>query len=153
MKRIEDTLAGALKYAYRLLAKRDRSLKELREKLLEKGFSTASAEEAVRRLEDEGYLNDRKTAEAFKRYALNNKHLGRFGIKAFLVKMGIGEDLADELSGQDGEYIETAKLLAENKLKMLKKCDGDTKRRRIYGLLARRGFDSETIGNIIKSLV
>ncbi|TAN45675.1 MAG: regulatory protein RecX [Nitrospirae bacterium] len=152
MKRIEDTPAVALKYAYRLLAKRDRSVKELRGKLLERGFSGETTDLAVKRLEDDGYLNDRRTAEAFKRYALNNKHLGRFGVRSFMLKRGIDEDIADELSGRNEDYIETAKAFTEKKMKLLKKCDIDTKRRRIYGLLARRGFDSETINSIIKSL-
>lgn len=153
MKRIEDTAAGALKYSYRLLAKRDRSVKELRDKLLEKGFSGETTDLAVKRLEDDGYLDDRRTAEAFKRYALNNKHLGRFGVRSFLIKRGIGEGLADELAGHEDDYIATAKTLVTRKLKLLKDCDKDTKRRRIYGLLARRGFDGETINDVIKYLV
>jgi len=149
----EDSRDSALRQAYKLLSYRDRSEKEIIDRLLLKGFSRGIAEDAVAFLNNKGFINDRKTAESFRRYAVENKGLGRKGVVQYLVNRGIPEDIAEETAGEESDYLDTAKRIVEKRLVLVKDCDAGTVRRRLWGLLLRRGFTGETISILMKDII
>jgi regulatory protein len=149
LKRFEDSLEDALKYAFRLLGHRDRSEKEMYEKLSLRGFSEKAAEGAVVYLRDRGFLNDMRFAEILKKDAIERKHLGRRAVKSYLMNKGISDDIANVILGDDDDYFDAAKNLIEKKLRNAKAYDENTKRR-LWGMLSRRGFSYNTINRALK---
>jgi regulatory protein len=150
VERQNRDLQGALRYSFRLLNYRDRSLNELFCRITEKGFSEDIANEAINRLKDSGLVDDRKFAEALRRDSLNRKHLGRKGTLHYITAKGISREIAEEVIGDESDYIETAERLVEKKLKLMAGLQVEVKKRRLYGLLSRRGFSHDIAIRIIK---
>ncbi len=149
MKIFEDSLEGALKYAFRLLGYRDRGEKEMHEKLSLKGFSGNTALKAIEYLKERGYIDDRRFAELLRKDALTRKYLGRRAVKSYLMNKGISDDIASAILGNDNDYFDAAKKLIEKKLRNAKIYDENTKKR-LWGMLSRRGFSYDTISMALK---
>lgn len=152
MKGFDDNLESALKSAFRLLGYRDRSEKEICERLAKKGFSRKTIEGVVSHLKERDFIDDRRLAEALKRHAVEKKHLGKRGTKSYLIKRGIPLEIAAGISGDEDDYLDSAKSLVEKRLQHMKGYDTATIKRRLWGLLARRGFSNETIHRVIKTI-
>lgn len=150
-KDFEDNIQNALRHAFRLLGYRDRSEKEMYEKLARKGFSENIAEEAVTYLKDKGFIDDRRFAEILKKDAVERKRLGKRGTRHYLINKGIADDIVDDVLGNDDDYLDAAKSLVERKLRNVKDYDEETIKRRLWGMLSRRGFSYDTINKVLKS--
>ncbi|MCE1245668.1 MAG: recombination regulator RecX [Firmicutes bacterium] len=92
----ESDLKKALFAAYKQLGYRDHSAKELREKLLNKGFTPEIADAAVEQMISYGYINDADYAKGLIRRCQISKKIGVFRIKQELKKRGIPDDLIGE---------------------------------------------------------
>lgn len=149
----EDNIqsAFALKYALRLLGYRDRSEKEMHEKLIKKGFSDKVAHETVAYLRDKGFIDDKRFAEILRRDAIERKHLSKRGTRHYLINKGIADDIADDVLGKDDDYLDAAKNLVEKKLRNIKDYNEEKLKRRLMGMLSRRGFSYDTIKRVLKS--
>lgn len=150
MKDLEDTAGRALKYAFKLLGYRDRSRKEMFDKLALKGFSKNTAEETVAFLKERGFIDDNRLAAILKKDAVERRHLGKKGLRSFLLKRGIAREVIDAISVDEDEYIYSAKRLAEKKLKHLKNYNEETVKRKLWGMLERRGYSSDNIKTVMK---
>ncbi|MFO0752856.1 MAG: regulatory protein RecX [Thermodesulfovibrionales bacterium] len=151
MKVFEDTAKSALQHAFKLLGYRDRSEKEMRGKLAQKGFSEGVIGETLRLLKEKRFIDDGRLAEILKRDAVERRHFGRRGAKGYLLKRGIPGDVADAVLGGADEYLDAARELVEKKLKTLKGYDREAVRRKLWGVLSRRGFSSDVIRQAMKS--
>lgn len=149
---MDDRFEGALKYALRLLGYRDRSLGEMRQKLTAKGFLPDVVDRTLSYLEEKAFIDDRKLAELLKRDAVETKHLGAQGVRNYLMRRGIARDIADAMSAANDDYIAAAMRLAEKKVRSMRHLDGGTIKRRLWGLLARRGFTSDEIEQVLKEI-
>lgn len=145
--------SGALRYAYRLLNYRDRSERELRERLERKGYAADEVDGVVEALRAQGFVDDRRLAAVLRRQAVEAKHLGRKGTAQFLLRRGIPPDLVSEVSGSDDDYLDSAvNLLRKKTRKAPRDLDEETEKRRLWGALSRRGFSSEMIRQAMKYL-
>jgi len=149
----DDNFSGALKYALRLLGYRDRSLSEMRQKLTAKGFLPDVVERTLSYMEERALIDDRKLAELLKRDAVETRHLGARGVRNYLVRRGIAKDMADAMSAAHDDYLGTAMRLAEKKVSSMRHLDDGTIKRRLWGLLARRGFSPDEIQQVIKEII
>lgn len=147
----EDSAESALKYVYKLLSYRDRSEKEVREKLLRKGFTGKVVEDTLTYFKENRFIDDRKFAEALKKDAAENKFLSRIGTRDYMINKGIPADIADELLNPDDAYMDTAQRLVEKKLRHMKGLDEQTIKKRLWGLLSRRGFSYDIAYKILRS--
>jgi regulatory protein len=144
-----DDFTKAIQYSCKLLNYRQRSEKELIERLKRKGFDAWAAGEAVRHLKDSGYLDDGALARTLRREAEDVKFLGLSGAKYYLMRMGISGGMADEaLSGYD--ELAPARKLMDRKLRTLRGYPRAVARRRLYGLMRRRGYSSDTVRKTLK---
>jgi regulatory protein len=150
-KDFEDNIQNALRHAFRLLGYRDRSEKEMYEKLTRKGFSEKVSGETVVYLRDKGFIDDRRFAEILKRDAVDRKHLGKRGARNYLINRGIAGDIVDDVLGDDDDYFDAAKRLVERKLRNMKDYDSEKIKRRLWGMLSRRGFSYDTIKKVLQS--
>ncbi len=148
-KDFEDNIQNALRHAFRLLGYRDRSEKEMYEKLTRKGFSEKVSGETVVYLRDKGFIDDRRFAEILKRDAVDRKHLGKRGARNYLINRGIAGDIVDDVLGDDDDYFDAAKRLVERKLRNMKDYDSEKIKRRLWGMLSRRGFSYDTIKKVL----
>lgn len=140
----------ALEYAYRLLNYRQRSIRELRNRLHLKGYGEAETEEAVERLKELGFLDDPVFARSLRHRAEEYKHLGRVGAKGYLRRMGIAP--AETEAALDGyDELIVARRLVEKKLRNMGPLSDKKVRRRLSGYLQRRGYSSATIRKVLNS--
>jgi len=136
--------------ALNMLAFRARSVSELRRQLLSKDEPPADVEAAITRLLEQRLLNDEDFARQFARVKLTGAGASRFKIIQELGRKGIAKPMAEEaldaLRESDGlDASENIHRVAEKKWRTLTKLDEQTARRRLYGFLARRGFNPDEI--------
>ena len=140
----------ARKKALAFLEIRDRTQKELLERLLRCGYDETAAEDAVRYAQSFGYIDDRKYAL---HYILRHKDdKSRRKIQADLYGKGISPDILDEAweeAEPDGRE-ETGLIERE----ILKKYPQDSalspsRMRSLMGSLARKGFSYDDIAEAV----
>ena len=133
-----------------LLALRGRSVAELRRKLIQKGEDAAAVDEVIAKLVDQRLLDDAEFARQFARAKVVGAGASRRRISAELARKGVARGVADKAIDELGETegIDLAGAInrvAEKKWRSLSKLDAETARRRLYGFLARRGFNPDEI--------
>lgn len=153
-RKSKDSNAEARAYALKLLGYRSRSKKEMIGKLRRKGFDDAQVSSTIKYLSDIGLMDDESLASDLYRYSAEYKSLGKNGIRQFLMKRGISKDLIDKtLLEHNAETEEkTAFGLAERRLKLLKNYPEDVIKRRLWGMLQRRGFSYDLIKRVVNSI-
>ncbi len=77
--------------ALTLLSYRKRSKQELKQRLIEKGFSLPNIEDTIHYLESKQYINDRDFAESFARDKVHNTAMGPLRLSVELKKHGIDQ--------------------------------------------------------------
>lgn len=135
--------------ALNLLASRACSSTELRRKLVEKGEPAPLADQAIERLKELGLLND----EEYARQVARGRLLGgasKRRVQQELWRRGVARETVDDAVAEVVEQEEVdeesaAVKVARRKAATLMKVDAPTRRRRLYGFLARRGYDHAAI--------
>ena len=130
--------------ALALLEFRDRTERELRQKLKEREYSAGEIEETVLFLKEYRYLDDEAYAGRYIRSCAARK--SRRQIRADLERKGVSREVID-LQLQEEEVDEDSqirKLLQKKGYEPGKRLEA-TEYRRIMGTLGRRGFSGEAI--------
>jgi regulatory protein len=144
-------LEAAKQKAYRLLALRPHSEKELEKKLREKGFPAVVIKETLEKLHDLKYLNDASFAVSLARNLAVNKLWGNRKIIASLREKGIAADLIDlsmEQARQELPEEEAIDVLIKKKTAKKKPSAFDVKeKQKIFQTLMGRGFPPGLILN------
>jgi SOS response regulatory protein OraA/RecX len=139
--RAELRRAEALSLAGRALARRDLSRRRLAERLERAGVSTEAGQRALGALVDAGAVDDARVAK-LRAASLAERGWGNAAIAGRLEGEGLGEEeIHAALAGMAHERERAA---------MLAKPLSDP--RRAWTLLARRGFDPETIEAVLGTL-
>lgn len=149
---IVDEAANFTTYerAVRLLAARSRSVSELRRRLIQAKEEPARVERALARLTDQGFLDDRRYALQLARARVQEQGVSTRRFRQELFERGVAREAADEAienleeEGGIDEAAAIEKLLAR-KARFLTGVDSATRQRRLWGFLARRGYDSDAI--------
>ena len=100
-------------YALRLLAGRAHSQGELREKLRRRAARAAAVDEALGRLKEDGYLDDRKFAEGFAAARLANTKLGRGRVVRDLRQRRVAPSLAEQTVRQVYQNVDEEALIED----------------------------------------
>jgi regulatory protein len=141
----------ATQYALKLLSYRGRSVKELQERLRAKGIPESAISSAIGYLKDIGLIDDVSLAESLKREAQATKMLSRKGAKKYLFSRGIPRDIIDSVfSDEENADVDNARRFVNKKMRVLGGYPSEIVKRRLYGLLSRRGYSSETILKVLK---
>jgi regulatory protein len=129
---------------------------ELRRKLMRGEYGETIVDSVLDDLLRMGYLDDARFAKTKALSAAEHKHHGRRRAFVELLKAGVKKDVAeaalDDVYEQSGS-LASARLLAEKKAASLKKLEPVVARRRLAGMLQRRGFDYETIKPVIDQVL
>ena len=140
----------ARKYAMNALGRRALSCGELADRIRRRGHSQSVAAQVVGELVARGYLDDLAYARAVIRSERARKPAGPALLGAKLLKKRVDRAVIDRaIAEADADYdqVEAAVALAERRLRTaaMQKADAETRKRRLWGLLARRGFNVDTI--------
>jgi len=138
-----------------MLEARARGVAELRRLLIKKGEPEADVDEAIARLRAAGVLDDANFARQLTRSKALGAGLSRRRIQQELSKRGVARDVSDEAIGQvfDEEGVDedaSIERVARKKMRMLMKVDSQTRKRRLYAFLARRGYDADDILRVLR---
>ncbi len=131
-------------YAAKLLSFCDRSEKEIREKILKKGYSEAECEEAIAFCREYGYIDDTRFAEHFVHDAVQLKKLGKSRIVMELRQKGVDPDTVQEALEDIGDEKELLKSEMQRRFGDLDFSDKKVKNK-VFGYFARRGFKPRDI--------
>jgi regulatory protein len=149
---LEPKRTDAKAHALRLLTIRDRSEKELKDRL-ESRFSQEETLEALDYLKKLGYLDDLRFAENYVQYRNRNRPTGNYLLQFELRNKGVADDYIEQvLNPPDVEY-ELALSLARQRLGRLEKVEALARVRKLYGLLQRRGFPAHLARRAVGELL
>ncbi|HZE26010.1 MAG TPA: RecX family transcriptional regulator [Terriglobales bacterium] len=143
-------------YAVGALARRMRTVAELKRLLrqrveAETEFGQTLVELIVRRLKDQGYLNDAKYAAAYSSLRRDNQKFGRMRVVTDLKAKGVHGEVIDlAVSTTYDEVNEEKQARAYLHRKRVQKPQEQKQAARIFRLLTRAGFRSKTIFMILK---
>jgi regulatory protein len=98
-------LEGLMNFAGRSLARRAQSLSELRLRLKQRAARQEDVAEAIARLKEAGFLNDRKFADSFANWRRENQGLGKARVMRDLMSRRVAPALAKQ--AVDGAFANT----------------------------------------------
>lgn len=145
----------ALRQAMNRLNRRAMSRRDLDKKLQGLEYEQAVREQVLDRLTEMKFLDDEAYARALIDATLRRKPAGPQLLRQKLYQKGIDRSLIEKLVGAatDAQDLAPGAVeLARKKLRSMQRLDIDTRKRRLYGLLARRGFNPDTISSVMAEL-
>lgn len=157
----KDLYQRFLSYAFWLLGRRAYSKSEIIKKLqlkakklkLEEEESESLKNKVVSRLEELNYINDAKILENYFEYRLPARPAGKYIFLNEMRRRGI--DVSAAKTAWDSRRIDEEKLAEEfiaGKIERFKSLDLQKRKKRIAGLLARRGFSTDTVWSVLEKL-
>ncbi|MEO0050130.1 MAG: RecX family transcriptional regulator [candidate division WOR-3 bacterium] len=146
---LEEQYRLCRNYAFLLLSYKARTEKELKERLEKKGYSPVVIARVLERLKELGLADDEKLTKDYVEERIRIGHKGKWRVKQELLKRGVAKEKVEQALRDAPDETEAAMMVLEHFLPRYQRLDEETKLRRIYGLLARRGFSPETIKNVL----
>jgi regulatory protein len=149
-----DAIDRAVSTAMRALEQRMQTGRELRTRLLRKGFDNETIDAALAKLSDVGYLNDERFAELWIENRLAHRPRGKRMLEQELRQKGIDRQIVDEtVAGMDIDDRAAALELARKRLKSVQSLPLDVQKKKLTGILARRGFDYGVIRATLETVL
>ena len=150
-----DPESVARNIGLRLLTAAPRSRRQLADAFERRGVPSDVAERVLDRFVEVGLLDDAEYA----RLVVHSQHVDRGlsgrALRFALRKRGIDGELAEaavsELSADDVEG--TARALVARKLRAMVGLNRETRVRRVWGLLARKGYSPSLIARLVREMV
>jgi regulatory protein len=143
-------------YAVGALGRRMRSVAELKRLLrprvdAETEYGQTLLELVIRKLKDQGYLNDSKYAAAYSSFRRDNEKFGRMRVITDLKIKGVhGEVIEKAVASVYDEVSDEKQARDFMRRKHLVKPENQKQTARIFRQLTRAGFTSKTIFKILK---
>lgn len=136
-------------------AYRDRSQKEVEDKLLEMRMIPAAREEIIIKLMQEDFLNEERFARSFVRGKFRIKKWGRYKIQQELKARDISSPIIKLAMTEIEEsvYTNTLYKLAEKKLNLLSKEDKFKLKKKLSDYLIRKGYESPLVYEVTEDLI
>jgi len=146
-------------------ALRERSIKEVRKKIIELGAMEDKALLIIEKLKEEGFLNEKRYVAAFARGKFRNKKWGKKKIEIELKKQGITKELLEkglnEITNTD--YLQVLDGLLLKKWKLLKAKSGNTDysdkdlfipaMQKLINYAVQKGFEYDLIVDRVKKIL
>lgn len=141
-----------------MLEARARGVEELRRRLVKKGEPEPDVDAAIERLRANGLLDDANFARQLTRSKALGAGLSRRRIAQELAKRGVdravsAEAIAEVFEDEDVDEDASLERIARKKMRTMSTLDATTRERRLFGFLARRGYESGAIQRIVRRLV
>ncbi|MFH1570738.1 MAG: regulatory protein RecX [Gemmatimonadota bacterium] len=143
----------ARQLALQYLASRDRTEQELRQRLTRRGCAAPAIDAAMERLVAARLVNDEALARRYVEGRMSERPAGAPRLALDLRRRGVGRTIIDRVLAEFAGRIGTEEAAADLLRRVAKRyrgLDSSTARRRMYGMLARRGFDPETTARAVE---
>ena len=141
--------ARTLQRAVKLLAAKPRSIAELRERLLEKEWTTKEAvDAAIAKLSEYGYVNDEQFAQSFAAARVRQKPIGRTRLARDLQMKKVPKDLADAAIKATYEETPEETLIDEaigKRVRLRGRPETREETKSLFDHLLRRGFSYDLV--------
>jgi regulatory protein len=144
-------------YAVGALARRMRTVAELKRLMRarvedpESEYAETLVELVIRRLKDQGYLNDSRYADYYSSMRRDNQKLGRLRVITELKTRGVHGSIIEKAVGTAYDGVSEEKQAREYlRKKRLERPKDQKQTARIFRQLARAGFGSKTIFTILR---
>jgi regulatory protein len=137
----------------KMLARRELSEAQVRQRLAARGHDADAVEAAVTRLRAERALDDARVAEAIARTESAVKHRGKMRIRLQIERAGIAGPLARRAVDEVFNAIDADEQLEASLGRRLHGRDTIADRKefeRLYRYLVRQGFETERVINALK---
>ena len=134
-----------------LLARRELTSTQLRDRLARKGFTPEAVSNTIQRLTEEGALDDRRTAGIYARHAALIKHRGPRRAILDIVALGIAQGVAREVVSQTYAQVDT-QLVIQRALdrRLTGRVQDRAQFQKLYQYLVRQGFDGDLAYRVLK---
>ena len=149
------TVDEALQKLMHFCAYRDRSQKEVEDKLDSLRMIPEAKEKIIIKLMDDGFLNEERFARSFVRGKFRIKKWGRIKITQELKKRGISSPIIklglSEINEKD--YLKSLYEIAEKKLERIDEPNAFKKKGKLADHLLRKGYETSLVFNCVNDLI
>jgi regulatory protein len=139
-----------------LLAAKQRSVAELRERLLAgRGATKANVEEVIARLREYGYLDDERFAQSYASLRLQQRPIGRQRLQRDLWLKNIDKKTADSALDQIFEQTPEEDLIDQaiaKRVRLRGKPKTREEAKKLFDHLLRQGFPFELVSEKVRAL-
>jgi regulatory protein len=146
---------SAYTHALQLLARRELSEKQLRERLLDREHPGDEVDRVITQLLESKTLDDARVARAYARTAAGVKGRGRLRVMRELSEMGIAKETATAAAADVFADVDERALIAkalQKKLRGRPKIASTAEHARLYQYLMRQGFTPAGIVAALRKL-
>ncbi|WP_313339594.1 RecX family transcriptional regulator [Sedimentibacter sp.] len=157
---IEDILKAeeeinVYNYGLAVLSRSLKSEKQLKEKMLDKGYDPELIDRAIEKLKNRRYIDDEYYCDCLVNSRINGIKYGKRRIAQELYEKGVDREITeDKLKGiSDEEEFERAYELGLKKLKSIKEEDTRKKSSKLSNYLIYRGFDYDTVKKVVEKIL
>jgi regulatory protein len=132
----------------KMLARRELSELQVRQRLTRKGYEPDAIDDAITQLREEHAIDDARVAEAIARKETSVKRHGKLRVRLQLERAGIGSAIAkrtvdDVFDAMDHDALLEASL--KKRLRGRERIADDREFERLYRYLAAQGFEDDRI--------
>ena len=127
---------------------------EIARRLEREGFSGEAIEVSIAELIRSGHIRDRKYAENWIARRQKSNPRGKTLLKQELIDKGIDKETAVEVVAtvETEDEAEVALQIAQKRVKQYKRLPTHVAKRRLHGFLARRGFGSDVVRQVLEQV-
>ena len=136
----------------KLLARRELSEQQVRQRLARKGHDPDQIDEAVERLRDERAIDDARVAESIARTETSLKRRGKLRVRMQIERAGIAKSVAKSAVDSVFEHLDDDALI-ETALRKRLRSDGIADQRefqRLFRYLTGQGFEPERVLRLLR---
>jgi regulatory protein len=142
--------------AVNLLTYKPRSIKELRERLLEKDWTNEQiVDEVIEKLKEYNYLNDAQFAKSFAASQIRQKPVGKRVLRQKLAQKKLDKETVDEALEKALEETPEEEIIERAIQKRLRlKGNPETREdaKKFYDYLLRQGFSYDLVSNKMREI-
>ena len=127
---------------------------EIAWRLEREGFSARAIETSIEELIRSGHIRDRKYAENWIVRRQKSNPRGKTLLKRELVDKGIDRETAEQVIAtvETEDETKVALEIAQKRAKQYKRLPTHVAKRRLHGFLARRGFGSDVVRQVLEQI-
>jgi len=132
----------------RMLARRELSELQVRQRLARKGHDAAAVDEAIARLREERAIDDARVAEAIARTETSLRRRGKLRVRMQIQRAGISNAMAKRAVDEAFDGIDDDALLEASLAKRLRGREtiaDDREFQRLYRYLIGQGFEADRV--------
>jgi regulatory protein len=136
-----------------MLARRELSVVQVRDRLSQRGYDEAAIDIAISRLQASGALDDGRVARASARTRAHVKRQGRERVLREIVALGIARDVAERAVAEEFGSVDERALLEQALARRLRgdmSLSDPAARRRVFQALVRQGFSAHAVAQVLR---